>query len=84
MTIRPATRRKSLPDPPRDPDAVPGLDLCWQAGRLRFYDPAKGEFLPDFDEVKSELDAERTMRLAAEAELRMLRARLRQLGADAR
>ena len=63
--------------------AVLGLDLYWQAGRLRFYDSATGEFLPDFDEVKSELDAERTMRLAAEAELRMLRARLRQLGADA-
>ena len=54
MTIRPATRRKSLPDPPRDPDAVPGLDLYWQLGRLRFHDPATGEFLPDFDEVKSE------------------------------
>ena len=67
-----------------------GLDLYWQAGRLRFYDPAIAEFLPDFDEVKSERDAERAMRLsaevrveAAEAELRMLRASLRQLDADA-
>ncbi len=70
--------------------AMLGLDLYWQDGNLRFYDPAIAEFLPDFDEVKSERDAERAMRLsaevraeAAETELRMLRERLRQLDADA-
>ena len=69
---------------------VLGLDLYWQDGKLRFFDPATGEFLPDFDEVKSELNVERTMRqsaevraVAAEAELRVLRERLRQLDPDA-
>ena len=71
--------------------AVLGLDLYWQDGRLRFYDPATGEFLLDYFEVKSELNDERAMRLsaevraeAAEAELRALRERLRQLDSDAR
>ena len=69
--------------------AVLGLDLYWQDGNLRFYDPAMGEFLPDFFEVvgerdamREELDAERIMRLSAEAEARMLRERLRQLESD--
>ena len=26
---------------------VLGLDLCWDSGRLRFYDPVAGEYLPD-------------------------------------
>ena len=67
-----------------------GLDLYWQDGNLRFYDPATSDFLPDFFEVVSErdvarqeLDAERAMRLSAEAETRMLRERLRQLESDA-
>ena len=60
-----------------------GLDLYWQDGNLRFYDPAIAEFLPDFFEVVSQLDTERAMRLSAEAETRMLRERLRQLESDA-
>jgi hypothetical protein len=70
--------------------AVLGLDLYWQDGNLRFYNPATGEFLPDFFEVMSErdtarqeLDSERGMRLSAEAEARMLRERLRQFESDA-
>ena len=69
--------------------AVLGLDLYWQDGNLRFYDPATGEFLSDFFEVvgerdamREELDAERVMRLSAEAEIRLLRERLRQLESD--
>ena len=69
--------------------AVLGLDLYWQDGNLRFYNPHTGEFLPDFFEVVSELDAERAMRLsaeiranAAEAEMDQLRERLRHLESD--
>lgn len=62
--------------------AVLGLDLYWQDGNLRFYDPAIGEFLPDYFEVVSELNAEKAMRLSAEAETRMLRERLRQYESD--
>ena len=70
--------------------AVLGLDLCWDSGRLRFYDPVAGEYLPDLTESKAQRDAERRARLqqqaradaeqaradAAEAELRRLREQL--------
>ena len=46
---------------------VLGLEVCWDSGRLRFYDPSVGTYLPDAEELKSELDTERTGRLAAEA-----------------
>ena len=69
--------------------AILGLDLYWQDGNLRFYDPATGEFLSDFFEVVSELNAEKAMRqsaenraISAEAEIRLLRERLRQLESD--
>ena len=57
--------------------AVLGLDVCWDAGRLRFFDPSTGKYLPDVLELKEERDAERAGRLAAEAEVRQLRERLR-------
>ena len=76
--------------------AVLGLDLYWQDGDLRFYNPATSEFLPTFFEVvgerdamREELDSERVMRLTAEiradvaeAEMDRLRERLRQLESD--
>ena len=50
-----------------------GLDLCWESGRLRFYDPSTGEYLRSMAEVMDERDAaerradnERTARQAAE------------------
>ena len=70
--------------------AVLGLDLCWDEGLLRLYDPAAGEYLrslQDADagrraaearwlESESRRQAEREGRLAAEAENRRLRERL--------
>ena len=63
---------------------VLGLDLCWDAGVLRFYDPAAGMYLPDTYDAVEERDAERTARReetrarqAAEAEVRRLREQLR-------
>ena len=60
------------------------LDICWDAGRLRFFDPSTERYLPDVvelteerDAAESELDAERTGRLAAETEVRRLREQLR-------
>lgn len=52
------------------------LDLVWDDGRLRFYDPAAGQWLRNYDE-------ERAARAAAEQEVRELRAQLRQLQANA-
>ena len=49
-----------------------GLDLCWDDRRLRFYDPAKGEYLLDLPEAEARAEA-------AEAELARLREELGRL-----
>ena len=54
---------------------VLGLDICWEYGQLRFYDPAEERYLMTFDE---EADG----RLAAEAEVRRLRAELARLRSE--
>ena len=36
---------------------VLGLQLHWDAGQLRFYDPAAGDYLPDLAEAKVQRDA---------------------------
>ena len=56
-----------------------GLDICWDRGRLRFYDPAAGRYLPNAEELKGELDAERIGRLAAEARASEAEAMISQL-----
>ena len=54
---------------------VLGLDICWEYGQLRFYDPIEDHYLPTFDE---EADG----RLAAEAEVRLLRDELARLRSE--
>ncbi len=49
-----------------------GLDLCWDSGRLRFFDPARQEFLLDQNETADRAES-------AEEEVRQLREELRQL-----
>ena len=53
---------------------VLGLDLCWEAGELRMYDPVAGEYLPTPAELhaqhaaaESRAAVEQAARLAAEA-----------------
>ena len=58
------------------------FDLCWDNGRLRFFDPAAGGFLPNLAEATEERDNERVGRLAAEAELQHLREQLRRMQAE--
>ena len=48
---------------------VLGLDLCWDQGRLRFYDPSTGQWLRNYEETQAELTAERTARADAEQQL---------------
>ena len=74
--------------------AVLGLDLCWDAGELRFRDPVSGEFLltPEEEQASrleaesraaaetSRADREASARLEAEAEIRRLRALLEERG----
>ena len=54
---------------------VLGLDLCWDDGNLRLYDPVAGAYLP----TSAELQARAA---GAEAEVRRLREQLRRLQAE--
>ena len=58
---------------PRGHSPMLGLDLVWDNGRLRFYDPATGEWLRSYDEermarevAEDRADEERTAREVAE------------------
>ena len=55
---------------------VLGLDLCWDEGTLRFYDPVAGKYLPTAEEWQARHAAAEARAAVAEAELRRLRARL--------
>ena len=46
--------------------AVLGLDLCWDEGELRLYDPVAAAYLPTPVELRAQHAAERTARLTAE------------------
>ena len=72
---------------------VLGLEICWEEGQLRWYDPAEGRYLRTFDEeaeermaaegerdaAQHEREAERQARLAAEERVRELEAEIRRL-----
>ena len=53
------------------------LDLCWERGELRWYDPVAQRYLPTFNE-------ERAARIAAEAQHEAAEARVRELEAQLR
>ena len=55
------------------------LDLCWDSGRLRFYDPAAREWLLNQEEEQAAKEAERAARLTAEARASELEAELHRL-----
>ena len=55
---------------------VLGLDLCWQNGELRLYDPATGTQLLTYDDQAQARTAAETRTERAEAELAALRRRL--------
>ena len=68
---------------------VLGLELHWDAGQLRFYDPTVGDYLPDLadalaqrDAAEDRGDAEAAARTAAEALVQRLRAQLRRLQSE--
>ena len=56
---------------------VLGLYLCWEEGRLRFYDPKVGSYLLTYREAAERAERE-TWRAERAAEVRRLRERLRQ------
>ena len=59
--------------------AVLNLDLCWEEGQLRWWDPAERRYLRTFDEEAEERLAERAGRLAAEERNRELEAEMRRM-----
>lgn len=66
-----------------------GVDICWEHGQLRFYDPSEGRYLPTFDEEADGRQAAEEMaaresaaRQAMEAENRQLREMLRRLQSE--
>ena len=61
-----------------------GMDLCWDAGRLRFFDPARGEFRRNLAEAEEAYESERAARQDVEAALEADRARIRQLEEELR
>ena len=61
---------------PRGYSPTLGLDLVWEERILRFYDPATGEWLRDFDETREELLAAETMLQTEQAARETARAKL--------
>ncbi len=55
------------------------LDLCWENGELRWYDPVAGRYIPTASEERAAHIAERNARLAAEARVQRLEAELRRI-----
>ena len=71
----------------RGHSAVLGLDLCWVNGRLRFYDPASGEYLRNISEAEAELaeaQAEQAHAHRMEAERAEAEARAHRMEAEVR
>ena len=67
------------------------LDLCWEEGWLRWYDPSAGRYLRTLDEeaeeriaAQEQRDAERQGRLTVEAERDAAQERIRELEAEVR
>ena len=60
------------------------LDICWEKGQLRFYDPVAQRYLLTHDEEAEQRIAEREARIAAEAEAAEAQARVRQLEEELR
>ena len=61
-----------------------GMDLCWDEGRLRFYDPARAEFRRNLLESEIRAADAETRAADAEAALEAARARIRQLEEELR
>lgn len=63
---------------------VLNLDVCWEYGELRWYDPVARRYLPTFDEAYDTGIRERGRRIAAEDALEGALERIRELEAQLR
>ena len=59
-----------------------GLDLCWDSGRLRFYDPETHEYLLDERETADFAMVQSEARAAAEVEIQRLREEIRRISSQ--
>ena len=59
--------------------SVLDLDLCWEYGWLRWYDPVAQRYLPTYDEAEDARAAAEDARAAAEARVGELEAQLERL-----
>ena len=55
------------------------LDLCWERGELRWYDPVAERYLPRFDDERAARVTAEAQRDAAEAQRDAAEARVREL-----
>ena len=58
---------------------VLNLDICWEHGQLRWYDPEAGRYLPTYDDAYDGRVAEAAARVAAEARIQELEAEIQRL-----
>lgn len=56
-----------------------GLDLCWEYGQLRWYDPAQERYLPTYEEIMESGNAGQYALQQADARIRELEAENRRL-----
>ena len=63
---------------------VLGLDLCWQNGKLRWWNPKTGAYLETFEETANDRFAERQARLAEQQARLAAEARIAELEAELR
>ena len=59
-----------------------GLALCWEAGQLRWWDPAGDRYLPTHDELADDLAAEQEARREADQARQIAESRVRELEAE--
>ncbi len=76
---QPITVRETGEGAFRGHSVVLNLDLCWERGQLRFYDPAARRYLLTHSEEAEARIAERHARIAAESRVRRLEEELRRL-----
>ena len=75
-------RFEMMPDPdglPRAHSPLLNLDLRWEEGRLRFYDPVSDYWLENASESLARAQSERNARIAAEARMAQMEAELQRL-----
>ena len=72
----------SSQDTGRGYSEVLGLYLCWEEGRLRFFDPQADRYLPTYHEATERAELETQRAEQAAEEVRRLRQRLQELGEE--